>query len=110
MSQNHEATWIAADLNNLPDALDAVALELVPASSSAEPSLSMFVEIADVCPNLSRSSSSVDVANGGHDQVPMSPAPASDQAAQPKSGGYDVAYPDRRTVISRYKEKRKNRM
>jgi hypothetical protein len=37
------------------------------------------------------------------------PAPEA-EAAQPKTGGYDVAYPDRSMVISRYKEKRKNRM
>uniref|UniRef100_A0ACD5WR89 Uncharacterized protein n=1 Tax=Avena sativa TaxID=4498 RepID=A0ACD5WR89_AVESA len=80
-----------------------------------EPSLSSFVEIAEVCPALSR----VDVASGGqHDHHPSSPAatatPAPEAEAaqlQPKiGGGYDVAYPDRSMVISRYKEKRKNRI
>uniref|UniRef100_A0ACD5Z1C9 Uncharacterized protein n=1 Tax=Avena sativa TaxID=4498 RepID=A0ACD5Z1C9_AVESA len=93
--------------------------EQAPASSPAEPSLSSFVEIAEVCPALSRSSScSVDVASGvQHDHHPSSPAaaaPAPEAEAaqlQPKiGGGYDVAYPDRSMVISRYKEKRKNRM
>ncbi|KAM0839293.1 hypothetical protein ACQ4PT_060409 [Festuca glaucescens] len=88
--------------------------EQVPASSPAEPSLSSFVEIAEVCPALSRSSSSIDVANGGHDDHPPAPVAAmpapEPEAVQPKSGGYDVAYPDRSLVISRYKEKRKNRI
>ncbi|CAM0907315.1 unnamed protein product [Alopecurus aequalis] len=110
--QNHEA-WIAADLNTPPDARGAAALEQVPASSPAEPSLSAFVEMADVCPGMSRSrSSSVDVSQdqaSAPAAVPTSPAP-DDQAVQPRSSGYDVAYPDRRTVISRYKEKRKNRI
>lgn len=109
--QHHEAAWDRND-DVAPDKREQVQ---VPASSPAEPSLTSFVEIAEVCPALSRSSSSVDVAGGtgGHDQssasAPVAPAPEA-EAAQPRGGGYDVAYPDRRMVISRYKEKRKNRM
>ncbi|KAF7014211.1 unnamed protein product [Triticum aestivum] len=107
--QNQEA-WIATSCNELP--------EQVSASSSAEPSLSSFVEVSDVCPGLSRSgSSSVDDAtNAGHDHPSPAAAPVTLQAqtapaqATKKVGGYDVVYPDRGKVISRYKEKRKNRM
>ena len=79
-----------------------------PASSTTEPSLFSFVEISEIYPSISHShGSTVDVDNNGKR------APATPQAlpAQPKTpkGGYDVAYPDRGTVISRYKEKRKNR-
>jgi hypothetical protein len=109
MPQHREA-WTAADRKDAPPEKR----EQVPASSPAEPSLSSFVEIAEVCPTLSRSSSgSVDLTNGGPDHPPapaaVIPAPEA-EAAQPKTGGYDVAYPDRSMVISRYKEKRKNRM
>ncbi|XP_047069862.1 zinc finger protein CONSTANS-LIKE 13-like isoform X2 [Lolium rigidum] len=108
--ERHEA-WTAVDRSDVsPDKH-----EQVPASSPAEPSLSSFVEIAEVCPALSRSSSSsIDVANGGHDDHPRAPVAAmlapEPEAVQPKSSGYDVAYPDRSLVISRYKEKRKNRI
>ncbi|KAM0860176.1 hypothetical protein ACQ4PT_046723 [Festuca glaucescens] len=106
----HHEAWTAIDHSDvLPDKR-----EQVPARSPAEPSLSPFVEIAEVCPTLSRSSSSIDVADGSHDDHPPAPVaamPAPEaEAAQPKSGGYDVAYPDRSMVISRYKEKRKNRI
>jgi hypothetical protein len=110
MPQHHVA-WTAADRNDAPPEKR----EQVPASSPAKPSLSSFVEIAEVCPTLSRSSSSVDLANGDHEKHPPAPGAAAmpapeAEAAQPKTGGYDVAYPDRSMVISRYKEKRKNRM
>ncbi|XP_051213809.1 zinc finger protein CONSTANS-LIKE 13-like isoform X1 [Lolium perenne] len=106
--QHHEA-WIAVDRSDVsPDKH-----EQVPASSPAEPSLSVFVEMAEVCPALSRSSS-IDVANGSHDDHPPAPVAAmtapEPELAQPKSGGYHIAYPDRSMVISRYKEKRKNRI
>jgi hypothetical protein len=108
LPQHHEA-WIAVDRSDVsPDKH-----EQVPASSPAEPSLSVFVEMAEVCPALSRSSS-IDVANGSHDDHPPAPVAAmtapEPELAQPKSGGYHIAYPDRSMVISRYKEKRKNRM
>ncbi|KAM3391940.1 hypothetical protein ACQJBY_013214 [Aegilops geniculata] len=101
----HQETWIATGCNELP--------EQVSASSSAEPSLSSFVEMSEVCPGLSRSGSSADdAANAGHDHPSPAAAPAPAQAAQASKnvGGYDVVYPDRGKVISRYKEKRKNRM
>lgn len=109
--QQQQQAWIAIDRNEAPDVQ-------VSASSSAEPSLSSFVEVSDVCPGLSRSgSSSDDVANAGHDHpspavAPAAATPAQAQAAQTTKnvGGYDVVYPDRGKVISRYKEKRKNRM
>ncbi|VAH42558.1 unnamed protein product [Triticum turgidum subsp. durum] len=109
--QQLQEAWIVTSCNELP--------EQVSASSSAEPSLSSFVEVSDVCPGLSRSGSSADdAANAGHDHpspaaAPVAATPAQAQAAAQatkKVGGYDVVYPDRGKVISRYKEKRKNRM
>jgi len=63
-----------------------------------------------------------DVDNSGKPdaETALRPQPATTAPAPPvlvpvpelvmeKKGGYDVAYPDRGTVISRYKEKRKNR-
>nr|CAB3458897.1 unnamed protein product [Digitaria exilis] len=83
-----------------------------PASSSAEPCLSSFVDMSEICPSVL-----VDKSNGGNNkaeaETTTTPQPAAASAqetpAPGKKGGYDVAYPDRRTVISRYKEKRKNR-
>ncbi|KAG8079404.1 hypothetical protein GUJ93_ZPchr0007g5297 [Zizania palustris] len=72
----------------------------VPPSSSAEPRLSSFVEISEMCP------SSNGIINNGGAGSHHAAAPA---MAMPKKGVYDIAYPDRGTVISRYKEKRKNR-
>ncbi|XP_020154140.2 uncharacterized protein, partial [Aegilops tauschii subsp. strangulata] len=106
--QQLQEAWIATSCNELS--------EQVSATSSAEPSLSSFVEVSEVCPGLSRSGSSADdAANAGHDHpspAPLAAAPAPAQPAQPTKnvGGYDVVYPDRGKVISRYKEKRKNRM
>ncbi|VAH26762.1 unnamed protein product [Triticum turgidum subsp. durum] len=106
--KNQEA-WIATSCNELP--------EQVSASSSAEPSLSSLVEVSEVCPGLSRSGSSSvdDMANGGHDHLspaaaPVAAAPVQAAPGTKNVGGYDVVYPDRGKVISRYKEKRKNRM
>ncbi|CAN6200183.1 unnamed protein product [Urochloa humidicola] len=91
-----------------------------PASSPAEPCmlLSSFVAMSEICPSIAIGSSSVgDVDNGcissKQDAVeaaaPQQAAPAPVPVPEKKAGGYDVAYPDRGTVISRYKEKRKNR-
>ncbi|EMS47790.1 Zinc finger protein CONSTANS-LIKE 15 [Triticum urartu] len=108
-SQQNQEAWIATSCNELP--------EQVSASSSAEPSLSSFVEVSEVCPGLSRSGSSSvdDMANGGHDHLspaaaPVAAAPVQAAPGTKNVGGYDVVYPDRGKVISRYKEKRKNRM
>lgn len=81
-----------------------IAREEAPASSSAEPCLSSLVEISEICPSMSYSGSGID--NGGHDPSTLAIMPTQ---ALPKKGVYDIAYPDRGTVISRYKEKRKNR-
>lgn len=98
----HEA-WIAIDCNDPTDACEAEVLrEQVPVSSAAEPCLSSFVEISEICPSMSRSSS---IDNSSQDPATVD-APTQ---ALPKKGGYDIFYPDRSTVISRYKEKRKNR-
>ncbi|CAN6176566.1 unnamed protein product [Urochloa humidicola] len=95
--------------------------EQAPASSPAEPCLllSSFVAMSEICPSISIGSSSVGDADNGssisskQDAVeaaaPQQAAPAPAPAPEKKAGGYDVAYPDRGTVISRYKEKRKNR-
>lgn len=60
--------------------------------------------MSEICPSIVI----VDQSSGGNKveaetTAPQPPAPAK------KGGGYDVAYPDRGAVISRYKEKRKNR-
>ncbi|TVT97987.1 hypothetical protein EJB05_56702 [Eragrostis curvula] len=116
-SCEHEA-WIATDCNDDSTAGVCRTLEphspapaLAPAISSAEePSLSSFVEISQICPSLSLGNSAdVDDNNNVVKRDPA--ATPRDVPAPPatKKGGYDVAYPDRGTVISRYKEKRKNR-
>jgi hypothetical protein len=103
----HEA-WIATDCND-DDGVRAGAcrgalvsrdepVPPAPARSSAEPCLSSFVEISQI---ICRPAA---VSNAA---VMPEPATATPQA--PNKGGYNVAYPDRGTVISRYKEKRKNR-
>ncbi|KAF8760553.1 hypothetical protein HU200_010023 [Digitaria exilis] len=83
-----------------------------PASSSVEPCLSSFVDMSEICPSVM-----VDKSSGGNNKAeaettttPQPAAASAQETPEPeKKGGYDVAYPDRRTVISRYKEKRKNR-
>ncbi|CAL5085312.1 unnamed protein product [Urochloa decumbens] len=97
------------------DAAEAPPQQAAPASSPAEPCLlPSFVATSEICPSMAISSSSVgDVDNGSSKrdaaeaaaQQQVAPAPAPEK----KAGVYDVAYPDRGTVISRYKEKRKNR-
>ncbi|KAM3371747.1 hypothetical protein ACQJBY_018911 [Aegilops geniculata] len=107
-SQPNQEAWITTSCNELH--------EQVSVSSSAEPSLSSFVEVSEVCPGLSRSGSSADdAANAGHHHpspaaAPVEAAPAQAAQATKNVGGYDVVYPDRGKVILRYKEKRKNRM
>uniref|UniRef100_A0A0E0LPH8 CCT domain-containing protein n=1 Tax=Oryza punctata TaxID=4537 RepID=A0A0E0LPH8_ORYPU len=97
-------TWMSADCTDPTDASKTeIAREEVPPSSSAEPCLSSFVEISEICPSMSYSGSGIN--NGSHDPSTL----AMPTQALPKKGVYDIAYPDRGTVISRYKEKRKNR-
>uniref|UniRef100_A0A0D3GUQ0 CCT domain-containing protein n=1 Tax=Oryza barthii TaxID=65489 RepID=A0A0D3GUQ0_9ORYZ len=99
-------TWImSTDCTDPTNASKTdIACEEAPASSSAEPCLSSLVEISEICPSMSYSGSGID--NGGHDPSTLAIMPTQ---ALPKKGVYDIAYPDRGTVISRYKEKRKNR-
>ena len=78
------------------------------APAPVEPCLSSFVDMSEICP----ASVVVTLSHGGDEGVDSSgkTAPRPQLAAPtPAKGGYDVAYPDRGTVISRYKEKRKNR-
>uniref|UniRef100_A0A0A9DY16 CCT domain-containing protein n=1 Tax=Arundo donax TaxID=35708 RepID=A0A0A9DY16_ARUDO len=106
-SCEHEA-WIATDCNDACRKEEAHEKAPAPVSSSAEPCLSSFVEISDICPSISHShGSTIDVENNSK-RDPATPQAVPGQPKTPK-GGYDVAYPDRGTVISRYKEKRKNR-
>ncbi|RCV14405.1 hypothetical protein SETIT_2G423300v2 [Setaria italica] len=82
------------------------------ASSPAEPSLSSFVAMSEICPSMAIGNSVGDVVDNGSSKRDAAEATAPRQHAAPapaKKAGYDVAYPDRGTVISRYKEKRKNR-
>lgn len=128
--QLHQA-WIAADLPD--DVVEAVSAaggrEQSPAA--ADPILSPLVlEIAaGVCPSMSCSGHAHPSAvsaparavakpkddDGGHrdDHRTLSAGAPAEEARPPGRsvafGGYDIAYPDRGTVISRYKEKRKNR-
>jgi hypothetical protein len=78
------------------------------ASSPAEPSLSSFVAMSEICPSMAigGSSSKLDAAEA---TTPRRRQQSAAAAPAKKPSGYDVAYPDRGTVISRYKEKRKNR-
>uniref|UniRef100_A0A0D9X2N8 CCT domain-containing protein n=1 Tax=Leersia perrieri TaxID=77586 RepID=A0A0D9X2N8_9ORYZ len=106
-SCQHE-TWVTTDSTDPTDASKRKITpeEIQPSSSSAEPCLSSFVEISEICPSMSYSSSEIN--NGIHGHDPATPSLPT-QADLPKKGVYDIAYPDRGTVISRYKEKRKNR-
>ena len=131
-SQEQEA-WIAAGCDD--DACRAEEVEqarelAAPAPAPAEPCLSSFVEMSEICPTSVVTLSHGGVGGGGTADVDNSGKPDAETAPRPqpattapappvlvpvpelvmeKKGGYDVAYPDRGTVISRYKEKRKNR-
>ncbi|KAL6896558.1 hypothetical protein ACP4OV_007130 [Aristida adscensionis] len=111
-SCEHEA-WIAPDCDDdePTDACKQTAEAPAPARSPAEPSLSSFVDMSEICPGISHShGGSVDVDNNGGGGTPDPAATPSPAVPAPgKKGGYNVTYPDRSTVISRYKEKRKNR-
>ena len=122
-SQEQEA-WIAAGCD--VDACRAEEVEqarelAAPAPAPAEPCLSSFVEMSEICPTSVVTLSHGGVGGGGTADVDNSGKTDAETAPRPqlgttvpelvmeKKGGYDVAYPDRGTVISRYKEKRKNR-
>ncbi|PAN15423.1 hypothetical protein PAHAL_2G486700 [Panicum hallii] len=103
-----EEAWIATDGNGA--CREAHEQAPAPASSLAEPCLlSSFVDMSEICPSMTLGGS-VDVDNGSNKRDAAEAAPQQQASPAPaKKGGYDVAYPDRGTVISRYKEKRKNR-
>ena len=106
---SQQEAWVATDGDGA--CREARQQAPAPASSLAEPCLlSSFVEMSEICPSMTLRSSSVGFDSGSSSK--RDAAEAAPQQASPapaKKGGYDVAYPDRGTVISRYKEKRKNR-
>jgi hypothetical protein len=128
-SQQQEA-WIATGCD-----VDACRTEeeearehaaLAPAPAPADPCLSSFVDMSEICTpsvtalNHGGIGGTADVDNSGKTDAGTAPRPqlATTAPTPPvlvpeplteKKGSYDVAYPDRGTVISRYKEKRKNR-
>ena len=108
---SQQEAWVATDGDGACREARQQAPAPAPASSLAEPCLlSSFVEMSEICPSMTLGSSSVGVDSGSSSK--RDAAEAAPQQASPapaKKGGYDVAYPDRGTVISRYKEKRKNR-
>jgi hypothetical protein len=85
------------------------------APAPVEPCLSSFVDMSEIFPASVTLSSGGDVDNSGNkpdEETAPRPQLLATTALVPvteKKGGYDVAHPDRGTVISRYKEKRKNR-
>ncbi|CAN6206399.1 unnamed protein product [Urochloa humidicola] len=115
---SYEEAWIATTDNCTgacgiaPDEAREQA-PAAPTSSPTEPCLmSSFVAMSEICPSVAIGSSSsvgddVDNLSSSKRDAPQQAVPA--PAPEKKAGGYDVAYPDRGTVISRYKEKRKNR-
>ncbi|CAN6295104.1 unnamed protein product [Urochloa humidicola] len=71
--------------------------------SSAEPCLSSFVPMSEICPSMSNASSM-------EENHQTNPGLGTPMQAFPKRTGFDVVpCPDRGSVISRYKEKRKTR-
>ncbi|CAD6216759.1 unnamed protein product [Miscanthus lutarioriparius] len=123
-STEEQEAWIAAGCD--VDACRAEEVEqarelAAPAPAPAEPCLSSFVEMSEICPTSVVTLSHGGVGGGGTADVDNSGKTDAETAPRPqlgttvpelvmeKKGGYDVAYPDRGTVISRYKEKRKNR-
>ena len=108
---SQQEAWVATDGDGACREARQQAPAPAPASSLAEPCLlSSFVDMSEICPSVTLGSS-VDVGKDSGSSKRDAPEAAPQQAspAPAKKGGYDVAYPDRGTVISRYKEKRKNR-
>lgn len=95
--------WNNGDDQALNDACKAeFTYEQAPASS-AEACLSSFVPMSEICPSMSNGSSM-------DDNHLVNPGIGMPMQAFPKKGGLDVVpCPDRDSVISRYKEKRKTR-
>ncbi|KAK3151619.1 hypothetical protein QOZ80_3AG0248220 [Eleusine coracana subsp. coracana] len=95
--------WNSSDYQDLSGACKVeLSYDQTPLNS-AEACLSSFVHMSEICPSMSNGSSMEDnqQANSGTG-VPVQ--------AVPKMGSFDVVpCPDRGSVISRYKEKRKTR-
>ncbi|CAN6325225.1 unnamed protein product [Urochloa humidicola] len=96
-------SWNNSDYPVLNDACKVeLAYDQVPVSS-AEACLSSFVPMSEICPSMSNGSSMEE-----HHQT--NPGLGTPTQAFPKRTGFDVVpCPDRGSVISRYKEKRKTR-
>ncbi|KAL6593907.1 hypothetical protein ACP70R_048808 [Stipagrostis hirtigluma subsp. patula] len=95
--------WNSSDYQALNDTCKVeIAYEQAPVNS-AEACLSSFVQMSEICPSMSNSSSMDD----SHQANPGIGVPVQDLS---KRVGFDVVpCPDRGSVISRYKEKRKTR-
>ncbi|KAL6902089.1 hypothetical protein ACP4OV_004965 [Aristida adscensionis] len=103
LRQHQNDRWTNSDYLALNGACKVeLAYEQAPVSS-AEASLSSFVQMSEICPSMSNGSSMDD----SHQANPGIGVPVQDP---PKRLGFDVVpCPDRGSVISRYKEKRKTR-
>jgi len=95
--------WNNCDLDALNVACKVeVAYDQVPVSS-AEPCLSSFAPLSEICPSMSN-------GNSMEDNHQANPGIGMPMQGLPKRTGFDVVpCPDRDSVISRYKAKRKTR-
>ncbi|TVU47049.1 hypothetical protein EJB05_06627, partial [Eragrostis curvula] len=95
--------WNSSDYHDLNAACKVeLAYEQAPLSSS-EACLSSFVQMSEICPSMSN-------GNSMEDNQQANPGIGVPVQTFPKRGGFDVVpCPDRGSVISRYKEKRKTR-
>lgn len=95
--------WNNCDLDALNDACKVeVAYDQVPVNS-AEPCLSSFAPLSEICPSMSN-------GNSMEDNHQANPGIGMPMQGLPKRTGFDVVpCPDRDSVISRYKAKRKTR-
>uniref|UniRef100_A0A804LKA4 CCT domain-containing protein n=1 Tax=Zea mays TaxID=4577 RepID=A0A804LKA4_MAIZE len=101
---NHEnGRWNNSEYHDLNDACKLeVTYDQAPVNS-AEPCLSSFAPLSEICPSMSNGSSKED----NHQANPGIGMP---MQGLPKRSGFDVVpCPDRDSVISRYKAKRKTR-
>ncbi|KAL5678362.1 hypothetical protein ACJX0J_014493, partial [Zea mays] len=116
-SHEEQEAWIATacdvDARRAEVEVEEAREQAAPAPD--EPCLSSFVDMSEIFPASVTLSSGGDVDNSGNkpdEETAPRPQLLATTALVPvteKKGGYDVAHPDRGTVISRYKEKRKNR-
>ncbi|WVZ56925.1 hypothetical protein U9M48_007389 [Paspalum notatum var. saurae] len=95
--------WNNSDYHALNDACKVELTHDQAPVSSAEACLSSFVPMSEICPSMSNGSSM-------DDSHQANPGIGTPMQAFPKKTGFDVVpCPDRGSVISRYKEKRKTR-